>query len=258
MIPGELRASSVDARLVEGVDVLCLDAGNTLIFLDHERLAVVCAEQGFATTAGDLARAEGVAKRAHEGGVLVDGGWAYPVASARAWGLYVGTLLAAAGLAPERLRPLLDAVWSDHRRANLWSKTPAGIADALDRARAAGLRVAIVSNSEGQLESVLDRAGLAHAADVVIDSGVVGVEKPDPRIFRIALDRLGVKPDRALHLGDVYALDVVGARSAGLRAALVDPAGHFDGLYPDVPRVAGVREVALELAGARGLPSPTG
>jgi putative hydrolase of the HAD superfamily len=252
MIPGEPRASSVDARLVEGLDLLSLDAGNTLIFLDHERLAAVCASHGFATTAADLARAEGVAKRAHEGGALVDGGWAYPIASARAWGLYVGTLLSAAGLAPERLRSLLDAAWSEHRSASLWSKTPPGIRDALDRARAAGCRVAIVSNSEGQLEAVLERAGLARVADVVVDSGVVGVEKPDPRIFRIVLDRLGARPDRALHLGDVYALDVVGARSAGLRAALVDPAGHFDGLHPDVPRVAGVREVALELAGSRG------
>jgi putative hydrolase of the HAD superfamily len=239
-------SAEVDAQLVEGIDLLCLDAGNTLIFLDHERLAGVCVAHGFATTAGELARAEGVAKRAHAGGTLVDGGWAYPTGSARTWGLYVGTMLAAAGVAPQGLARLLEVVWEEHWRANFWSKVPPGLRDALGRARAVGLRVAVVSNSEGQLESVLARVGLLDVVDLAVDSAIVGVEKPDPRIFQIALDRFGVPPDRALHLGDVYAYDVLGARSARLRVALVDPAGHFAGLYADVPRATGAREVALE------------
>jgi putative hydrolase of the HAD superfamily len=248
MVLGDQRPLHVEPQLIEGLELLCLDAGNTLVFLDHERLAAVCHAHGFETTAADLERAEGVSKRAHDGGTLVDGGWRPPIESARAWGLYVGTLLSEAGLPWERVSSMLDVAWGEHRRFNFWSKTPPGIREALDRARVSGLRLAIVSNSEGQLESVLEANGLAGTAHAVIDSGVIGVEKPDPGIFRVALDRLGVRADRALHLGDVYALDIVGARSAGLRAALVDPAGHFDGLYPDVLRVPGAREVALEFA----------
>jgi putative hydrolase of the HAD superfamily len=236
---------SMDAALVEGVDLLCLDAGNTLIFLDHDRLADVCSAHGFAATAPELERAEGVAKRAHAGGTLVDGGWTPPSAPARTWGRYVGTMLAAAGLEPERMPPLLDVVWNEHWRENFWSRVPEGLRDALDRARATGLRIAVVSNSEGQLESVLDRAGLLRAVDLAIDSAVVGVEKPHPRIFAIALEHFGISADRTLHLGDVYAYDIVGARAAGVRAALVDPAGHFEGMYPDVPRASGAREIAL-------------
>jgi putative hydrolase of the HAD superfamily len=65
----------------------------------------------------------------------------------------------------------------------------------------------------------------------VLDSRVVGVEKPDPRIFQMALDRAGVAPDEAVYIGDLYSIDVVGSRAAGLDAILLDPAGlwgHVD------------------------------
>jgi putative hydrolase of the HAD superfamily len=72
----------------------------------------------------------------------------------------------------------------------------------------------------------------------VIDSRLAGVEKPEPRIFHLALDVLGISPDEALYVGDVYEVDVVGARRAGLRAALVDPAGvHAGRDVPSAPSV---------------------
>lgn len=55
------------------------------------------------------------------------------------------------------------------------------------------------------------------------------MEKPDPRLFEIALERSGARRDETLHVGDLYHVDVLGARAAGLRAALVDEAG----LYPN-------------------------
>jgi FMN phosphatase YigB (HAD superfamily) len=67
---------------------------------------------------------------------------------------------------------------------------------------------------------------------------------------RIAVisNRFGVPAGRALHLGDNYATDVLGARAAGMRVALVDPYGHLDGRHADVPRVPGAAEVARALA----------
>ena len=61
----------------------------------------------------------------------------------------------------------------------------------------------------------------------VIDSALVGYEKPDPRIFAAALERTGADPDRTLHIGDLYHADVVGARTAGIHALLLDPYGDW-------------------------------
>lgn len=240
------------ANLVRDVDLLCLDAGNTVVFLDHARLAHIVGEHGFATTAAALVRAEGEAKVALEEKREHHVAWSRAhVKAARGWAATVGTMLHAAGLALDRVPAMLDALWPQHAAHNLWSLVPEGLVDALAAARAAGVRVAIVSNSEGQLEPLLVSLGVRGALDLVVDSGIVGIEKPDPRIFRIALDAYGVPPERALHVGDVYATDVVGACAAGIRVALVDPFGHLSARHPDVPRVAGAREVAETLARAR-------
>jgi putative hydrolase of the HAD superfamily len=99
----------------------------------------------------------------------------------------------------------------------------------LGELRAAGLAVGVVSNSDGRVESLLAAAGLRPFLDFVIDSGSVGVEKPDPRIFALACERAGVPPQHALHVGDVYEVDVLGARAAGVTPVLFDP----DDLVPD-------------------------
>ena len=239
------------AMLVGDVDLLCLDAGNTVVFFDHARLASLAARAGFATTAGALVVAEGEAKLALERGETTDVAWSGAAApAARGWAATVGSILTFAGAPRESLPRLLDALWPEHVRRNLWSLVPAGLVEALGRARARGAKVAVVSNSEGMLEGLFRDLGVLGALDLVVDSGVVGVEKPDPRIFHIALERFGIPASRALHLGDNYATDVLGARAAGVRVALVDPYGHLAGKHLDVPRVPGAAEVADALAGA--------
>jgi FMN phosphatase YigB (HAD superfamily) len=241
------------ASLVRDVDLLCLDAGNTVVFLDHARLARTCAEAGFDTTAEALVAAEGQAKVALDRGALYDCAWSQSrVPSALGWGRVVGTTVRNAGLRADRVPAMLDFLWPRHRELNFWWLVPQGLAAALDRVRALHVPVAIVSNSEGMLEELLAHVGILSSIDLVLDSGVVGVEKPDPRIFDLALRRFAVAPDRALHLGDHFGTDVLGARAAGVRVALVDPFGHLDGQYTDVPRVPGATEVAQAIARAHG------
>ena len=86
---------------------------------------------------------------------------------------------------------------------------------------------------------------------VQVDSGLVGVEKPDPRIFQFAFDAFDVGPANTVHLGDIYATDVLGARAAGCRIGLIDPFDHYEGRHLDVPRVAGAPEVARAIATLR-------
>jgi putative hydrolase of the HAD superfamily len=239
------------AALVRGVELLCLDAGNTVVFLDHARVAASCAPLGFRTDAQRLARAEGETKLALERGEELSVTWSQSHRpAARGWGKTVGTMLARAGLATERVPDLLDALWPEHCEHNFWSRVPAGLVEALGQARQADVRIAVVSNSEGMLANLFERLGILGAMDLVVDSGIVGVEKPDPRIFRVALDHFEAAPERALHLGDNFSTDVLGARAAGIRVALVDPLGHLDGRHLDVPRVPGAAEVARAAADA--------
>jgi putative hydrolase of the HAD superfamily len=243
---------STPDSLLADVELLCLDAGNTVAFFDHARLARACALAGHETTALALVAAEGQAKVALDQGRLHDCAWSQShVSAARGWGRFIATMVLRAGFATERIPSLLDALWPQHVARNLWSLVPEGLTAALDRVRARGIRVAIISNSEGRLREQLDELGVLGSLDLVVDSGVVGVEKPDPRIFHVALDRFAVAPERALHLGDTFGTDILGARAAGVRAALIDPHGHLDGQYADVPRVPGAREVAHALAEAR-------
>lgn len=227
------------------LDLLCLDAGNTVVFLDHARVARVV---GRGLGADALVVAEGAGKRALETGGVLEVAWSGAhVPGWAQWGRVAATMLASAGVPEAELSACLELLREAHAELNLWSRVPEGLADAVTALRRAGTKVCIVSNSEGTLERLLHRVGVLHAFDFVLDSAVVGVEKPDPLIFRIALERAGVGPERAMHVGDVYALDVVGARAAGVAAALLDPFGHYEGLHPDVPRVASVAALAREL-----------
>lgn len=224
--------------------LLCLDAGNTVIFLDHRRLGALIGVEPSV-----LVRTEGEAKRLAEDGGLLDVEWgARSAPGAISWGRMVGTMAQLAGIEESKIPDLLDVVWASHVERNLWCKVPEGLGESLDALRATGRKVAIISNSEGMLERLFRELGILEHFDLVVDSGLAGVEKPDPRIFQIAFDHFGVAPESALHLGDVYATDVLGARAAGCRVALIDPFGHYAGRHLDVPRVPGAAEVAREIA----------
>jgi putative hydrolase of the HAD superfamily len=140
--------------------------------------------------------------------------------------LVVARELAALGLAagaPEELFwGTLDRYNAEHA---LWVKPVDGAAQTLAALAGAGARLGVVSNSDGFCDRYLTRAGLREFLEVIVDSHLVGVEKPDERIFRHALAALDVPADRALFVGDRFDCDVLGAHAVGLRALLYDPEG---------------------------------
>jgi putative hydrolase of the HAD superfamily len=160
---------------------------------------------------------------------------------------FFGDVLALAGVAPS---PGVAAAFAElaeyQARHNLWEHVPSEVPPALRRLREMGLRLALVSNANGTLKRKLATTGLDGHFEVVLDSHEEGFEKPDPRLFRLALDRLGVAPAAAFHVGDLYEVDVVGARAAGLRAVLLDEAGLYAGR--DCPRVGSLAELAEGIA----------
>ncbi len=158
-----------------------------------------------------------------------------------------------AGLGAEAARPEALATLAPEIAARmksvgtrrLWSRVLPGVPEALAALRAAGVKLAVVSNSDGTVEQGLERLGLREHLEAVFDSTRVGFEKPDPRIFRRAIEVLGSAPETTAHAGDLFAVDVVGARAAGLHGILVDPFADWqDG---ECHVTSGVPELAREL-----------
>ncbi len=228
------------------VATLLLDAGGVLVRPRFERVAQALRARGVKVEAAELAAADPRAKRALDRPPSP----ALATDAQRGWH-YFNLVLAEAGIARSGLTDAaLAEVKAWHDRHNLWDDVPEGVRESLERFRGAGLRLAVVSNSNGTLRPALDRLGLGAAFDVVLDSAVEGVEKPDPRLFELALRRLGAEARSAVHVGDIYHVDVVGARAAGVRPVLLDEAGLYEGV--DCPRVRSLAELAAHLAPAGG------
>jgi HAD superfamily hydrolase (TIGR01509 family) len=160
---------------------------------------------------------------------------------------YFAIVLEAVGVPQEATARVLDVLEGHNRARCLWRVMEPDTPAVLDALRARGFRLGVVSNADGRVEADLARSGLGARFATIVDSHVVGVEKPDPAIFRIALARLGAAPETTLYVGDVFAIDVLGARRAGLAAALIDPLGRYPGPI-DCPRIRGLAEL-LELLG---------
>jgi len=240
---------TLDPGHVAGIDALLLDAGNTVVFLDHDAVAALVADHlhladGGAITGTEVRVAEAQAKRRYEA-LLAAGG-----AHEDGWTLFFVALFGALGIGEAEARAVVPVLRRAHDELNLWRRVPEGLVDALVRVRAAGVPVGVVSNSEGKLDALFAHVGLGDVFACVVDSAHEGVRKPDPEIFRRALARVGVPASRALYVGDLPSVDVDGARAAGLSAVLIDPFGHYDA-YTAAPRVASVVEVVDALLAAR-------
>jgi putative hydrolase of the HAD superfamily len=125
-----------------------------------------------------------------------------------------------------------------------WSVVVPGALEVVDRLKGAGLRVAIVSNSDGTVATQLDALGICHEGGAaagrvaaVVDSGAVGVRKPDPKIFDFALDALGTPAGVTAHVGDTVAFDVQAALAAGLVPVHFDATGTCRGEHRHIARL---------------------
>ena len=108
------------------------------------------------------------------------------------------------------------------------------------------LSLGLLTNAEKTVVSICDKLGLNAYLDFVVTSEDVGVEKPKPAIFLAALERAGVKSSEAIHVGDQYNMDVVGARGVGINPVLID---RYD-IFPEIddcPRIHSLKELAQYL-----------
>lgn len=219
------------------IETLLLDAGGVLVFPNWDRVSEIFHRHGIEVLPDALRAAEPQAKFAIDS--------VYSIATtndADRGSRYFNLTFDGAGVPGGDIRrPVLDELWAYHQAYNLWEHVPADVLPALDQLRAAGLTLAVASNANGVLERMFERVGLTPYFHAICDSCVEGVEKPDPRFFQIVLERAGGRPDTAMHVGDLYYVDVLGARSAGIQPVLLDPHGLYRDF--DVTRIESLREL---------------
>ncbi|MGA9978488.1 MAG: HAD family hydrolase [Candidatus Sulfotelmatobacter sp.] len=121
---------------------------------------------------------------------------------------------------------LRDALVENTQKSANWDQILPGTREALDRI-GGDHATAVISNSDGKIEQVLRRCGIADCFESITDSGIVGQEKPHPAVFQAALLAMQAQAAESLYVGDVYSIDYVGARNAGMQAILFDVAGAY-------------------------------
>lgn len=207
------------------IHTVFLDAGGVLVNPNWSRVSETLGRHGVTVSSAALAAAEPRAKKRLDMGETIQAtsdqqrGWAYFDLVLTDAGVSLSDATAAA----------LAELHAYHETFNLWETVPDEVRPSLAALRARGFRLVVVSNANGTLHRAFERLGLTSAFDVIFDSHVEGVEKPDPRFFRIALERSGADAATTIHVGDLYHVDVTGARAAGIAPVLLD----VGDLYPD-------------------------
>lgn len=233
------------------VDAVLLDLGGVFYLPDHTRIGGALRRLGIEIDPDDLDRAhyEGVAALAAPSGSAVldhhgDG--------SAVWHAYNRAYASVCGVPDEALDEATQVLLAEFGLGDVWTRMIPGAHAALVELAELGVALAVVSNADGTVEQQLREDGICQVGPgagvevgIVLDSGAVGMAKPDPGIFALALDALKVSPERTIHVGDTPAADVAGAVAAGVRPVLIDP---FD-LHTHTPheRARSLAEVVARL-----------
>jgi putative hydrolase of the HAD superfamily len=222
---------------------LFLDVGDTLVYAHPSPSAImasVCCALGFATTAEQIEAAEAAAGPRIVERQAADELYSISAENSHRFWTWIYHQLLDQLDAPLALRPaLVERFHETFNALDTWRLYPDTIPalQALQAQRQVGLTLAIISNWEDWLEALLAHLDIDRYFDFAVISSGVRLEKPDPAIFRTALDRAGVRPDEALHVGDSVHADVNGATSAGITPILLDRRGRHQAAAPGGVRV---------------------
>ena len=207
------------------------DVGNTLLFPNRARMLAPLPESQQPT----LERWQALERRTKQ---EFDQGMMSGKIDHNFWWTFHTYLLQEANALDDGVRNQL--VENTQNSAN-WDQILPGTRDALERIRQ-DYAIAVISNADGKIDAVLRRCGIADCFDSITDSGIVGHEKPHPAIFEAALRDMKAEPAESLYVGDVYSVDYVGARNAGMQAILFDVAGTYrEQKFPRVESLPGLQ-----------------
>jgi len=211
------------------IEAVLLDVGGVFTTPDHDMLRSAIEPSGGIVDADVL-------DRSHYAGIAaLDAG--FDSAGWLDWRLYDAGVARATGVPEENVAEAVERLERAWKSIKAWRRMVPGAIDGLRLLAETGVGLGLVSNSDGTVAEQMVAAKVCQVGAgegvpvlVVIDSAVVGIEKPDPRIFTLALEALGTEPGNTVHVGDAVFADVAGAHAAGLRPLHLDP--HGDCRWP--------------------------
>lgn len=222
----------------EVIDSVIFDAGGVLLLPDATPVRETIASLGCDTSHENWARSFSVSIMAVDTMETLD------------WAAVRRTFVSGLGVPEEHMGPTLSAV-EELVFSRPWAPIK-GAADVLRALGDAGYTLGVVSNAGGTIAEELEGHGICSVTNescprvgAIIDSHLVGVEKPDPRIFHLALDALGVQPEAAVYVGDTVRFDVRGAEAAGLFPLHLDPYRLCDGAHAHVTELSEITDWLL-------------
>lgn len=242
------RVAAEGGEVTTSIDIVFLDAGETILHPHPsfpELFVEVARGKDVELTVAEVSEAQS-RLAPHLVDIAEDTGVENPSFSAddayRFWTFLYRRLLEEVGVPNEELVEELFATFSAAESYRLFDD----VVETLDDLHHRGLRLGLISNFEGWLEKMLVELEVGHRFEVSVISGLERIEKPDPAIYRVALERAGVEPERAVHVGDSPALDVEPARSVGMHAILLDRVGRYE--HVQAMRIASLKELPDALA----------
>ncbi len=234
---------SISGASPKGHRVVLFDIGQTLVRACPdigEMFWRVSTELGYEVDRRYAVRLQPLVYEYYEAEYLKDGDfWCHQDRSVLIWLDMYALMCREAGLDDEidRIPRLMYDRYLDARSWEVYGD----VVPCLTRLKRRGCRLAAVSNWSNHLEGLLRDLGLLPYFDEVVASAAVGLRKPDPAIFKLALQRLGATPDSAVHVGDSYEADVCGALNADIEAVLLDREGKSR--RPGCPTIASLRDL---------------
>jgi putative hydrolase of the HAD superfamily len=230
------------------VRAIFFDAGNTLLHPRLDERARDLAEAGFPARVEDFHAAERAAKQKLDL-------WLWPqirngevprTIDHYYWAEYLASLMGMIGAPETEHARLIRLVADGFRNIRTWSVVMPETRGYLALLKEQGYFLGVISNSIGTLEDQLREVGLRDYFQAIFDSAIVGVEKPHPEIFQLALASARVVANEAVFVGDTHATDVGGAQLAGLRGVLIDRIGAYP--HVECPRITSLPELENVLA----------
>lgn len=227
---------SENLETLDHIKYIFFDAGGTLIDLDYSYLRKLLKAKGHEVAEPVLALAEGKAR------VWVDralrGSDKRPV---NLWKSYFNIIFREAGAGDGSMEEVIEHLWERNAEEGLWKTPIRGVMEILEKLKSHGFPMSVISNAHGRVANDLRDAGFAPYFEQIFDSHWMGVEKPDPEIFRRAMEKVHAEPSESLYVGDVYAIDIVGATSAGMEAFLIDRYSLVDDV--DCPKIKHISDL---------------
>jgi HAD superfamily hydrolase (TIGR01509 family) len=222
--------------MADALQAIFFDVGNTLLFPDWNKMLEGLHQRKITPGQEQLRAIERETKHEFdaisESGSAVDHGF---------WHIFYSRLLESFAIDDDLLREQL--VGATRISAN-WCMIRPGTREAL-HSLGHKYRLGVISNADGRIAQVLEGCGIADCFETIVDSGIVGQEKPHPAIFAAALHAMGSRPEQSLYVGDIYSVDYLGATAAGMRSVLMDVCGAYQ--TREWPRVESLDELEAKL-----------